>query len=135
MTDTSTTKSYTGNCHCGQVKYSFSLSPPIEDQEVVQCNCSICTINGYLLVYPKLEDFNFPSEETVKPYRFGSKQVPHYFCNKCGSSVYASGTLPGVGSLVAVNVRTVPGVEIETLKLKKIDGRNFTLEKEKEGEV
>ncbi|KAB8073044.1 Mss4-like protein [Aspergillus leporis] len=124
-------KSYTGNCHCGKVKYSFSLSPPIEDQDVVQCNCSICHINGYLLVYPKVEDFRPEhGEDEVKAYRFGSEQVPHYFCGNCGTSVYARSTIPGLSHIVALNVRTVPGVEIESLKIKKMDGRSVNFKKQ-----
>ncbi|EIT74483.1 Mss4-like protein [Aspergillus flavus] len=123
-------KSYAGSCHCGQVKYTFSLSPPIEEQEVVQCNCSICHINGYLLVYPKIDDFEFPREDSVKAYRFASEQVPHYFCRNCGTSVYARSTIPQFSHLVALNVRTVPGVDIEALKIKKMDGKSVKFEKQ-----
>jgi hypothetical protein len=60
-------KSYTASCHCGNVKLSFFTSPPIEETDVVSCNCrvpsitswspqlttlgSICHINGYMLTY------------------------------------------------------------------------------------
>ncbi|KAL4889907.1 hypothetical protein BDV59DRAFT_102523 [Aspergillus ambiguus] len=62
-----TNNTYTGTCHCAQVKFSFSLPTPIEEQEVHECNCSICQINGYLLVYPKVTDIHFEhSDDDVK---------------------------------------------------------------------
>ncbi|OGM45136.1 hypothetical protein ABOM_006640 [Aspergillus bombycis] len=79
-------ESYAGSCHCGQVKYSFSLSPPIEEQEVVQCNCLSLWI------------------------RAGPPLFLH---------------------IIALNVRTIPGVEIESLKIKKMDGKSATIDRER----
>ncbi|KAI4957330.1 hypothetical protein J4E86_005804 [Alternaria arbusti] len=46
-------QTYAASCHCGSVQYSVLLSPPLAQWKVVSCNCSICTRNGYLLVYPE----------------------------------------------------------------------------------
>ncbi|KAA8650182.1 GFA family protein [Aspergillus tanneri] len=117
-------KSYQGSCHCGQVKYSVSLSPPLEQQDVIQCNCSICSRNGYLFVYSKAADLQSEhSDSALKEYRFASKNYPHYFCTTCGTSLYAKGSAPDGGELVAVNVRTINDVDIKALKFKEIDGR------------
>ncbi|KAL2832511.1 Mss4-like protein [Aspergillus cavernicola] len=116
--------SYQGICHCGTVKFSFTLPTPITEMEVVRCNCSICTQNGYLMVYPKPSEISFDHpEDAVTAYRFASKKFPHYFCATCGSSLYARG--PEETGLVAVNVRAVEGVDLETLKLKAMDGRSM----------
>lgn len=40
MSDNTTKIPYTGSCHCGQAKFSFALESPIQEQEVVQCNCA-----------------------------------------------------------------------------------------------
>ena len=44
---------YSGSCHCGRFKYSVTQSPPLTDPscEVMDCNCSICSRNGYLFLY------------------------------------------------------------------------------------
>jgi hypothetical protein len=54
-------KTYTASCHCNRFKYTVEVSPPLEDPacEVVNCNCSICERNGYLLIYVKDEAVNF----------------------------------------------------------------------------
>ncbi|KAE8155045.1 Mss4-like protein [Aspergillus avenaceus] len=119
---------YTGSCHCGQGKYSFSLSPPIESQEVTQCNCSICSTNGYLFVYPGADDFHVDcNEDNLKQYRFASEQVPHYFCGNCGSSLFCRSFMEATNGVIAVNVRTVQGIDVDRLKLKKMDGKSYSL--------
>lgn len=45
-----------GNCHCGAVRFTVTLTPPLLEQNVSSCDCSICTRNGYLLVYPLDKD-------------------------------------------------------------------------------
>ena len=41
---------YEAGCHCGYVKFSLALSPPLPEYKVVRCNCSACTKLGYLLI-------------------------------------------------------------------------------------
>lgn len=78
------------NCHCGAVKFTFSISPPLKEYPVVVCNCSICQRNGYLLVYPTKENVKLRegSEEAIGSYTFANKNVQHNFCKGCGSSVF-----------------------------------------------
>lgn len=33
---------YNGNCHCGAITYAVKTRP-LEEQEVVKCNCSLCS--------------------------------------------------------------------------------------------
>lgn len=82
-------KTYVGRCHCGAVKFTVAI-PPLETgaTSVMQCNCSICTKNGYLLVYPLVSDVTFQSgEDKLVLYTFGSKTRPHKFCPICGISI------------------------------------------------
>ncbi|KAG6366979.1 hypothetical protein INS49_001160 [Diaporthe citri] len=125
------------NCHCGAVKFTFSISPPLEEYPVVVCNCSICQRNGYLLVYPIKENLKFGdgSEEAIGSYRFGNKNVKHDFCKECGSSVLFEVLSPPKGAeleaeakgeklpvIMGVNLRMVTGLEVDKLIIKKIDG-------------
>lgn len=81
---------HAANCHCGAVRFTFSISPPLDEYPVVVCNCSICQRNGYLLVYPIKENLKLreESEEAMGSYVFGNKNVKHSFCKQCGSSVF-----------------------------------------------
>ncbi|KAL3474286.1 Mss4-like protein [Aspergillus californicus] len=115
---------YNSICHCGTVKFTFTLPTPIEEMDVVKCNCSICTKNGYLMVYPKPCDTSFTHpDDAVTEYRHASKQYPHFFCATCGSSLYAKG--PEGTEMLAVNVRMIDGIDIEKLKFKPVDGRSI----------
>lgn len=48
-----TARAYDGSCHCGQVKFSMKISPPISEQTVIQCNC---TVNHLLLNFASQSD-------------------------------------------------------------------------------
>lgn len=41
---------YEAGCHCGYIKFAFTISPGLDEYKVMQCNCSGCTRFGYLLV-------------------------------------------------------------------------------------
>lgn len=43
-------QTYPGGCHCGYIRFEVTLSPPLDEQTVVDCNCSMCRRGGYLLV-------------------------------------------------------------------------------------
>lgn len=78
---------YKGNCHCGTVRFTVRI-PSLDEHEVLRCNCSICSRNGYLKVFPKPGDFVFHSGyEDMTAYTFDTKQFVHRFCSRCGSSV------------------------------------------------
>ena len=84
---TSELQTYKSSCHCGKVRLQARL-PPLTETHICNCNCSICTKNGYLLVYPKREDVTFLSgEDNLTQYRFASKLKPHMFCKTCGTSL------------------------------------------------
>ena len=62
---------------------------PLETQQVMNCNCSICCKNGYLNVYPQRADVVFRrGEELMRGYAFGEKRCVHKFCPTCGSSLF-----------------------------------------------
>jgi hypothetical protein len=87
--DPNNCETYAAACHCGTVQYDITLSPPLEQWKVVSCNCSICSRNGYLLVYPERSQLRMKSgEETLEDYSFGPKRILHKFCGRCGSTVF-----------------------------------------------
>jgi hypothetical protein len=47
------------NCHCGTIQYRV-LIPPLtgvsDPHKVTNCNCHLCTRNGYLVVFPTREE-------------------------------------------------------------------------------
>lgn len=89
---------YNLHCHCGTIRYTMKLSPPLfasettaehpEQAVVTECTCSYCTRNGYLAVHPSAQDVTFTRGlEDRAEYLLGAKQCPQWFCRKCGSAV------------------------------------------------
>ena len=106
--DASNAQTYDALCQCGAVQYKVTLSPPLEQQKIIECNCSICSRNGYLLVYPQREHVLLTSgQEALKTYTFGPKRNLHQFCGHCGSAVFFDPQLPKQGQdvdIMGINV-------------------------------
>ena len=122
-TETKCSETYDGHCHCGTVRFNITLSPPLHPKDpepdtrwnVIRCNCSVCTRNGYLLVHPPISKVQFiQGEDKLGRYQFGNKRAQHQFCSVCGSSVGIDlsglGDMPG-GPRQAINA----GLIMETL--------------------
>lgn len=87
---------YDLHCHCGAVRYTMKMSPPLFKEEsqgkgvwkVTECDCSWCERNGQLAVHPLEENVTWTrGVEDLSKYQFGNKNVEHLFCKKCGSIV------------------------------------------------
>lgn len=123
------TETWNGSCHCGNVKFTLNLRGSLYEDNTTTCNCTICTRNGYLMIYPQHTDITWHSgKDTLKSYKFFSNRIGHRFCPECGTSVCAYSDVPGfVDGVTALNIRTLENVEFEKLKLKKVDGRAIQL--------
>jgi hypothetical protein len=49
--------------------------------------------------------------------------IQHQFCSICGIQSFAIGTHPKTAKMAAINVRCVDGIDVDALKVKKVDGR------------
>jgi hypothetical protein len=99
-------KEYTGGCHCKAHRFKITVSPALDDgHEVYDCNCSICSVNGYRLAFVKDDGVKWEkgSLDTLKKYTFNSGKLAHWFCPECGTSLAATGELGGV-SMIGMNV-------------------------------
>jgi hypothetical protein len=90
--DPITETSYTGGCHCGDIRFRFKHAlltrEPGYHVPVKMCDCSICGKNGYLLIFPERKDIEWISgEDKLVDYKFATGTKVHRFCGRCGSSV------------------------------------------------
>jgi hypothetical protein len=124
---------YTGQCHCGYVLFLLRLhtpQQPVTETKVMNCNCTLCTRNGYFNVYPERKNIKIFAKDFKKGFdepwngiwveRAGLKRYTieeesedkkesctHLFCGKCGASMFTlprEGVEGGEGEDVAVNV-------------------------------
>jgi hypothetical protein len=112
---------YAGGCQCGRVRYEVSM----ELGEVISCNCSRCVRLGSLLAFAPAQDFRLTAgESATTEYQFNKHVIHHLFCSTCGIQSFARGSRPDGTEMVAINVRCLEGVDPDSLKVKKFDGRN-----------
>ncbi len=111
-----------GGCHCGAVRFEVDAAIA----EVVSCNCSICRRRGSLLAFAPEADFRLLSGEAMlKDYRFARRRIAHLFCTECGTESFACAAMPDGTPMVAVNVRCLDGVDLDSLSVRRFDGRSL----------
>jgi hypothetical protein len=112
---------YQGSCHCGNVRFEVQT----DLASVVSCNCSMCSRAGYLLTFVPASQFTLHAgKDAQSDYQFNTKNIHHLFCRTCGTRSFGHGTGPDGSPMYAINVRALEGVDIDTLKVAKIDGKS-----------
>lgn len=112
----------TGGCHCGLVHFEADLPSP--DAEVLECNCSICAVTGYLhLIVPESAFRLIEGRTETTTYRFGSGKAKHLFCSTCGiKSFYRPRSHPDG---ISINLRCIDEGHGLNITVRPFDGRNW----------
>jgi hypothetical protein len=75
-----------GGCHCGRVRFEVRAAAVIE---VLDCNCSICSMTGFLhLIVPAAQFRLLRGEDVLACYQFNTGTARHLFCSVCGIKPY-----------------------------------------------
>ncbi len=114
---------YQGKCHCGAV--TFEVESDLGS--ILECNCSHCAVKSLILNFVPAAQFKLLSGESeLTEYCFNKKFIAHLFCRICGVEPFGKGKDPATGTeTVALNVRTLSGVDISKLTLTPFDGKNW----------
>jgi hypothetical protein len=113
---------YTGQCHCGGV--TFEVEAELEEETILECNCSMCRKKGFLhLIVPPGQFRLEQGEERLREYRFNTEVAVHRFCEKCG--IHPFYTPRSHPDKVSVNVRCLDGVDLGGLEVEPFDGQNW----------
>jgi len=77
------------------------------------------------MVYPLESNVIWHSGyDDLTTYTFGSERINHSFCSVCGTSICAMSNDPNFfADNRAINVRTLKGIDIDRLVLRKVDGK------------
>ncbi|WII72135.1 GFA family protein [Bdellovibrio sp. 22V] len=113
---------YTGGCHCQAVRFEVEVSL----DNVISCNCSICSKKGHWLAFAPAKDFRLLfGEDSLTDYQFGKKMIHHLFCKVCGIGAFGKGALPDGTEMRAINVRCLDGIDLDKIKVTAVDGKSF----------
>ncbi|MFT5140292.1 MAG: hypothetical protein ACI9CB_001955 [Rhodothermales bacterium] len=110
-----------GSCHCGHIKIAVKV--PL-NAKVARCNCSICTMSGYLHLFVEKHDLEvLQGEEKLTDYRFNTGVARHLFCSVCGiKTFYVPRSHPEGFS---VNLRCLVLDEKIQISIKDFDGQHW----------
>jgi hypothetical protein len=79
---TPTLVTHRGCCHCRRVR--FEVDAPAE-LDVLDCNCSICRMSGFLhLIVPAARFRLVSGADELGEYTFNTGTARHVFCRHCG---------------------------------------------------
>lgn len=112
---------HTGGCHCRAVRFEVRAPRRVVVQ---RCNCSICTMTGFLHLIVPAADFRLISgADALTAYTFNTGVARHLFCRRCGvKSFYVPRSNPDGCS---VNLRCLDPGTIEDVVYEDFDGRNW----------
>lgn len=113
-------QSYRGGCHCGAVRFVVR-APAVLD--VLDCNCSICRMTGFLHLIVPASDFELlQGREALREYRFNTGTARHWFCTHCGiKSFYVPRSHPDGFS---VNAHCLEAAATLPLRIHPFDDNN-----------
>jgi len=113
-------RTWQGGCHCGAVRFEVTA----DINEVVDCNCSVCTKKGFLHLIVEPEKFRLlKGADALVTYRFNTGTAQHTFCGTCG--IHAFYTPRSHPDKVDVNARCLEGIDLAALKIVPFDGQNW----------
>ena len=109
-----------GGCHCGRVRFEVDAASGFE---VLDCNCSICRMTGFLhLIVPASRFRLLSGADELVEYTFNTEAAKHRFCRHCGiKSFYVPRSHPHGFS---VNARCLDGIDVAALKVVAFDDRD-----------
>lgn len=111
---------FAAGCHCGAVRLRVRLS----SYRATECNCTICTMKGFLHLLVEAADVELLSPpDAVTTYRFGTGVAGHHFCPRCGQHPYYVPRSNPAG--YSVNARCLDGAPLEWFERVPFDGRNW----------
>ena len=118
-------ETYNGSCHCGRVVFEIEA----RIQEILECNCSICTRKGIL--HLPVEDKNFrilKGKKDLSLYQFGKNQASHWFCTHCG--IHPFGRPRTKPNRYTINLRCLESYDdiIKNISRKVFNGQQHPLD-------
>ncbi|KAJ4423400.1 hypothetical protein N0V82_001873 [Gnomoniopsis sp. IMI 355080] len=118
---------YEAGCHCGYIKFSVTLSPPLPETKPLQCDCSACRRFGYLLTYMPHEDVTWHGDSWTRMsrYQFNTKQKDQLFCGKCGASIgidFRDVHPSGKPRMFGISARSFNDIDLDSLTYKPFHG-------------
>ena len=111
---------YMGSCHCQAIRFEVDAPATIEAE---RCNCSLCSMAGYLhLIVPRSKFKLLSGQDHIVTYTFNTGVAKHTFCKVCGIKPFYTARSNPDG--IDVNVNCLDP-RPEAINVVEFDGRNW----------
>jgi len=110
-----------GGCHCKAVRFEVRAPARVTVQ---RCNCSNCSMTGFLHLIVPAADFKLISgADQLQTYTFNTHVAKHLFCKVCGiKSFYVPRSNPDGFS---VNLRSIDPGTVKGVTYEDFDGQHW----------
>lgn len=117
---------YTGQCHCGTVKFQIDLPEPISSAK--RCNCSLCSRKGALMGMAPVDRLTVTQgEDNLGLYQWNTRVARHYFCKTCG--IYTHHQRRTAPDIMGFNLGCVDNLDMASIaQVDDVDGAALSLE-------
>jgi len=121
MTNSEATKTYTGGCHCGAVRFEADLDL---SNGGTMCNCTICAKLGGVTTVVKPSAFRLlAGEDSLSSYTWATPTSQRRFCKRCGVQCFSKGHVEELGGdFVSVTLNALDDFDRSTIKVRHWDG-------------
>ena len=104
---------YKVKCHCNKIE--IEINQPKLFENLVRCNCSICSKRATVMAIVNENSVNvIKGSEFLKLYQFHTNTAKHYFCSECG--IYTHHNPRSAPAMTGFNLGCVDEVNVEDLK-------------------
>ena len=105
------------SCHCGAIE--IEVAHALEGLE--ECNCSTCARSGFIHWKVPVEAVRLVTQKRgLSVYLWRDVDGGHHFCPVCGTALLRT----GYRDRISVNARCLVGIDVYTLDVTRLDGRN-----------
>lgn len=120
VTNANKPTTYEGGCHCGAVRFQVI----VDDWDVQDCNCSICSKKGFLhLIVPSEQFTLLQGADVLTTYTFNTGTAKHTFCRICGIHPFYQPRSHPDG--FDINVRCLDGSVLGQFRIVPFDGAHW----------
>ncbi|KAJ7640844.1 hypothetical protein DFH06DRAFT_623740 [Mycena polygramma] len=107
------------DCYCGAISYTLRAAP----LATKSCNCSLCSRDGAVWVYPLIADVEVHTQKSLVEYMFGRNIIVHGFCGVCSVHVWEKFLNPAKAHTIGLNCRAFNGFDYKKLPTKVHNGK------------
>jgi len=118
-----------GQCHCGNISFTYEVSDAEAQLPVKVCICSFCRKHGglYTTQPDGILNATFEDGSAVTRYRFGTNTADFYICNRCSIVPFVTCEIDG-NLYATVNINALEDLDVEKIAPLPVDLDDESLE-------